>query len=185
MTKPAWNNTAYYIEPYFLPPPVDLYFFAGDSFDHSFGVALGQPGNSINVVPSLGAASRFLLWDSSSNSIKVYKGETSEQDVRVYPLSLNLTDQSALANVNLNQTYKDKARVTYHFTLTVYQKVTVNGVPLPPNKQPDVRMATVLVKYKSDVIDVREFDKNSIKNATDTTLLMIPEAQVADPNLEI
>lgn len=93
---------------------------------------MGQPGNTIEVTPLFGNANRFVEWDSSDNTIKVRRKRTDENDVSVYPMMLNLTDNTALNDVNLNQTYKDYARRTYIFTLTVYRRANFNGVPLPP-----------------------------------------------------
>jgi hypothetical protein len=48
-----------------------------------------------------------------------------------------------------------------------------------------VRLEQIFVKYNSSVIDVRAFDKNAILNATDTTVVVIPKPQQADPTIKI
>lgn len=57
--------------------------------------------------------------------------------------------------------------VTYRMMLTVYKKSQFALTETPP----DVRLETVFVKYNSSVIDVRKFDKNSILNASDTSIV--------------
>jgi hypothetical protein len=48
-----------------------------------------------------------------------------------------------------------------------------------------VRLEQIFAKYNTSVIDVRAFDKNAILNATDTTVVVIPKPQQADPTIKI
>ena len=61
--------------------------------------------------------------------------------------------------------------MTYNFRLTIFNKPAVTSVL---EKPPDVRLEQIFVKYNTSVIDVRAFDKNSILNATDTTVVVTP-----------
>ena len=48
-----------------------------------------------------------------------------------------------------------------------------------------MRLEQIFAKYDTGVIDVRAFDRNAILNATDTTVVVIPKPQQADPTIKI
>ena len=48
-----------------------------------------------------------------------------------------------------------------------------------------MRLEQIFTKYNTSVIDVRAFDRNAILNATDTTVVVIPKPQQADPTIKV
>ena len=91
---------------------------------------------------------------------------TNENDIGEYPISLTLIDDEVTSLAFTGDTFL--GNVTYRFKLTIYRKLILAA---PTEKPPDVRLEQIFVKYNTSVIDVREFDKNAIYNATDTTLI--------------
>ena len=82
------NNTA----PFFVPKPVDLWFYASDKFVKGFGPAFDNEDNAVTVTPDFGNAARFVLWDKNSNTMTIPANATTSQDVGDYPVMIYLSD---------------------------------------------------------------------------------------------
>lgn len=67
------NNTA----PFFVPKPVDVWFYASDKFVKGFGPAFDNEGNAVTVTPDFGNAARFVLWDKNSNTMTIPTNATT------------------------------------------------------------------------------------------------------------
>ena len=134
----------------------------------------------MTVKPDFGNAARFIVWDKFTNTITVPTNATNDRDIGLYPMSIMLMDDKVTSIAFSSQTYY--GNVTYHFTLMINRKADYVA---PLQRPPDVRLETIFMKYNTSVIDVREFDKNYIFNATDTTLIKQAAPQFADPNLKV
>ncbi len=82
------NNTA----PFFVPKPMDVWFYATDKFVKGFGPAYDNEGNAVTVTPDFGNAARFVIWDRNSNTMTVPANATTPQDVGDYLVKIDLSD---------------------------------------------------------------------------------------------
>jgi len=82
------NNTA----PFFIPTPVDLWFYASDYFVKGFGPTYDNEANKVTVTTDFGNAARFIFWDSLTNTLTVPANATNVDDLGEYPIKLILND---------------------------------------------------------------------------------------------
>lgn len=109
----APNNT----NPYLLPSPPDVWFYAGDKFVDRLGPAYDNEGNNVRVVTDFGMAERFIWWDKQTNTIVIPENATTSADVGQYPLTVSLYDDVKTAVPGGLETWI--GNVTYNFKLTI------------------------------------------------------------------
>ena len=172
----APNNTA----PFLIPTPSDLWFYASDRFVKDFGPAYDNENNKVTVTTDFGNAARFIFWDPLSNTMTIPANATNTNDLGEYPLKLTLNDGVTTTVAYGNSSWV--GNVTYQFKLTIFRKPLVATTVQKP---PDVRIAEVFTKYNTSVIDVRSFDKQTIFNATDTSVVKVAKPQLADATVKV
>jgi hypothetical protein len=111
---------------------------------------------------------------------------TTVEDVGQYPMTITLMDETEAAyqqQLGNAGSKVDNKWIIYSFTMTIYERKFYNNVAF--EKPPDVRLESVFLKYKSNVIDVRKFDLDEILDAEDTTIVKNLKPKLADPNTPI
>jgi hypothetical protein len=103
---------------------------------------------------------------------------TNKFDVGYYPIRIALSDGVVTGRPGSDITWIGNS--TYYLTLSITLKPGINY-----ETPPDVRLEQVFDKYNTSVIDVRTFDRNSMLNALDTTVVVIPQPKFADPETKI
>ena len=95
-------------------------------------------------------------------------------------MTITLTDDASTSTGLANVAWF--GNVTYSFNLRVLKKPILVAYNAP---KPDVRLQDVLITYNDSVIDVRNYTKETIYNATDRSVIKKSAAQVANKTEEI
>ena len=95
-------------------------------------------------------------------------------------MTITLTDDASTSTGLANVAWF--GNVTYSFNLRVLKKPIFVAETAP---KPDVRLQDVMIAYNNSVIDVRNYTKETIYNATDTTIIKKSASQVANKTEEI
>ena len=80
--------------PFILPPPTDMSFYAGEEFEYQIGNLYDAESNNqtIRISIDLGRAGDFARYEDSSQKIVVGEGATKGNDVGYYDIKIRVYD---------------------------------------------------------------------------------------------